>query len=279
MKIKNHPILRHPILFTIILAIVPLQISGILGMLTAKLLNQLLQLGLNSDTGTKLGEFLGSIYRILMALLIVYLMKRSYKGNFRYGFDHYNLKKGFILVSPVLFMAFSNFPEYFLKGGEIKTGLPLAAAFVIGFAPGLYEEVVLRGSALSNMIYWWKDKPNPVLRSLVVSSLIFGALHLINLSHAGVAETLMQVGYAAGAGFLFGAAYLRSRNIVGPVICHAIVDITASIFTLPENAPEVIPFTIATSIIITVGGILIGLWLIRKEKQPEILELFSQDLC
>lgn len=271
---KKHLLLRHPIIFTVILAIVPLQISAVLGMLLAKLLNACFQLGLNAESGTELGAFFGSIFRILTALVIIYLMKRSYGKDFRYGFDRNNLKKGFLLVSPVLFMAASNFPEYFLKGGQIKSGLPFAAAIITGFAPGFFEEVVLRGSALSNMMHQWKDKKNPVLRSLVVSSLVFGALHLINLSHAGVAETLMQVGYAAGAGFLFGAAYLRSRNIVGPVICHAIVDISAAIFALPADAPEVIPFTVATTIIITVGGVLIGLWLIRKEKQSEILALF-----
>ena len=271
---KKHPLLSHPIIFTIILAIVPLQICAVLGMLTAKLLNACFHMGLNAETGTELGSFLSCVFKILLSCVIIVLMKRSYGKDFRYGFDGYNLKKGFLLVSPVLFMAATNFPEYFLKGGEIKSGLPFAAAFITGFAPGFFEEVVLRGSALSNMMYHWKDKKNPVLRSLVVSSLIFGALHLINLSHAGVAETLMQVGYAAGVGFLFGAAYLRSRNIVGPVICHAIIDITAEIFALPADAPEVIPFTVATSIIIAVGGVLIGLWLIRKEKQPEIMALF-----
>ena len=271
---KKHPFLSHPILFTIILAIVPLQASAVLGILTAKLMNMCFHMGLNAETGTELGSFLACVFRILLSCVIILLMKRSCGKDFRYGFDGYNLKKGFLLVSPVLFMAASNFPEYFLKGGEIKSGLPFAAAFVAGFAPGFFEEVVMRGSALSNMMYQWRDKKNPVLRSLAVSSLIFGALHLMNLAHAGVAETLMQVAYAFGVGFLFGAAYLRTRNIVGPVICHAIVDISAAIFKLPADAPEVIPFTVATSIIITVGGILIGLWLIRKEKQPEILALF-----
>lgn len=274
---KKHPLLRHPILFTAILAIVPLQLCAVLGILTAKLANSLLNLGLNAVTGTELGSFLGSIYRILVSLLIVFLMKRTWQGRFRYGFDRSNVKLGFLLASPTLIMAAFNIPEYLLKGGSLKTGLPLAAAFVTGFAPGLYEEVVLRGTALSNMMYQWKDKSNPVLASLTVSSLIFGALHLINLSHAGVTETLMQVGYAAGVGFLFGAVYLRTRNLVGLVILHAMVDISAAVFQLPENAPEVIPFTIATTVILTVGGTLLGLWMVRKEKQPEILALFLQD--
>ena len=272
---KKHPLLSKPILFAFFLAIVPLVFSSILGSLTAKLLNNVFQLGLDAESGTELIGFLNSVFRILSSLVIIYLMKRACGKDFRYGFDGQNLVKGFILVSPVLFMAAFNFPEYYLKGGHIKSGLPLAAAFVNGFAPGLFEEVVLRGTILSNMMWQWRDKKNPVLRSLVASSLVFGVLHLVNLTSAGVAVTLMQVGYAAGVGFLFGAAYLRSRNIVGPVVCHAIVDTTAFIFAVPADAPEVIPFTVATTIIITVGGVLMGLWMTRKEKQPEILALFT----
>ena len=92
---KKHPFLSHPILFTIILAIVPLQLSAVLGILTAKLMNMWFHMGLNSETGTELGSFLACVFRILLSCVIILLMKRSCGKDFRYGFDGYNLKKGF----------------------------------------------------------------------------------------------------------------------------------------------------------------------------------------
>lgn len=271
---SNNILLRHPVLFAFIVAIIPLYAASLLGMLTAKLLNNLLDLGLNAQTGGELGEFIGSIFRILVVFPVIGIMKKACGRAFRIGLDAENLKKCLILGVPILFMAVSNFPEYYLKGGAVKSGAAFAAALVTGFAPGLYEEVVMRGTALSNMMLQWKERPGAIYRSLILSASVFGVLHLMNLTNAGTAETLMQVGYAAGVGFLFGAVYLRTKNLTGLVIYHAAVDITAAIFELPPDAPEVIPFTIATTIIITVGGILIGLYLVRKEKHSEILELF-----
>ena len=118
------------------------------GTLIAKVLNALLALGLDSERGMKLSEFLNDLVKLILVMVIILQMKKAYGNSFRLGFSGENLKKSFILTSPVLFMAVTNIPEYLMKGGTLKFGLPLAVGILAGFTPGLFKEAALRGADL-----------------------------------------------------------------------------------------------------------------------------------
>ena len=134
---------------------------------------------------------------------------------------------------------------------------------------------------LSNMMYQWRNAKNPIMMSLLASSIAFGLIHLVNL-FSTVGPTLIQVGYATGLGIFFGAVYLRTRNLWGPVVVHALIDISAKIFVTEDPVagiaslavpPEQMLVGIAVFIVFTA----IGLYLVRPAKHEEIKALWRED--
>ena len=90
------------------------------------------------------------------------------------------------------------------------------------------------------------------------------------------------MGYATGLGIFFGAVYLRTRNLWGPVVVHALIDISAKIFVTEDPVagiaslavpPEQMLVGIAVFIVFTA----IGLYLVRPAKHEEIKALWRED--
>jgi len=99
----------------------------------------------------------------------------------------------------------------YLGGMEITAG-PLGFALAVGFAEEMLFRVMLLG---------WLVTKLPAPTALAISSVVFGAAHLKELSVVGVLSVLPQT----AGGFVLGAAYLRSRNPIGPILAHAFWDL------------------------------------------------------
>ena len=218
---------------------------------------------------------------IFLALLVILIMKHSYDNQFKFGFWKKNLKPSMVFASwGFLVLLLNIIPNLFL-GTPLESSYGLLLAVTGGIAPGLYEEVTCRGVVLSNMMYQWRNAKNPIMMSLLASSIAFGLIHLVNL-FSTVGPTLIQVGYATGLGIFFGAVYLRTRNLWGPVVVHALIDISAKIFVTEDPVagiaslavpPEQMLVGIAVFIVFTA----IGLYLVRPAKHEEIKALWRED--
>lgn len=84
--------------------------------------------------------------------------------------------------------------------------LSLPNAVLLALASGLAEEVFFRG-ALQPRVGW------------VLASLLFGCVHFVPRR-----EFLPWTAFAIGAGFLFGALFLWTGNLVAPVVAHVVVN-------------------------------------------------------
>lgn len=83
----------------------------------------------------------------------------------------------------------------------------LAFWVVLAVLIGFVEEVCFRGLILRALA------PRGIWLAAVVSSLLFGLMHVLNLlSGADLGGTLLQVGYATTMGFAFAAAALRTAE-------------------------------------------------------------------
>ncbi len=107
-----------------------------------------------------------------------------------------------------------------LKMLNIKAGTP--APFELGptisyFFHSLLQEMIARGFLQSSFQRFLDDKGG--MRSVVLASLLFGVFHL----HFGVMAVVMT----AVSGILFGALYLRHRNLVGPTLVHFFAGVAA----------------------------------------------------
>ena len=273
MKQKKHRFLKHPILAAFLLPVIGLLGGGIIG--------QIVVLSLNGfDTKAAQNTLLSNdLPEIFLALLVI--LKHSYDNQFKFGFWKKNLKPSMVFASwGFLVLLLNIIPNLFL-GTPLESSYSLLLAVTGGIAPGLYEEVTCRGVVLSNMMYQWRNAKNPIMMSLLASSIAFGLIHLVNL-FSTVGPTLIQVGYATGLGIFFGAVYLRTRNLWGPVVVHALIDISAKIFVTEDPVagiaslavpPEQMLVGIAVFIVFTS----IGLYLVRPAKHEEIKALWRED--
>lgn len=275
---KRYWLLRHPFLFALIMPIISVLGASFVGIMVVRLINALV--GIDRATGNTVVDIVNALFRILCGVLIYVVMKKAYGKELHFGFTKRNLKLAFLFCIPVFLMGLSNIPECLSRGYAWRTGiLGFLYAVLTGFAPGFFEEMALRGGALNNMMIQWKDKPNCVMRSLIASGVVFGVIHLINLVGAGVWETLLQVCYASAVGILFGAIYLRTKNIVALIVSHSFVDFMAELFVETEQTVEVSTFSITSSIVIIAVFTVFGLYLVRKEKRQEIEDTFFCDVA
>ena len=82
----------------------------------------------------------------------------------------------------------------------------------------------MRALILNNLVRRFGSDVRGVRRAVVVSSLVFGAIHLVNLFFMPPVTVVVQTINAAAAGVLFAAVYLSSGNLWAGVTVHAVVD-------------------------------------------------------
>lgn len=111
----------------------------------------------------------------------------------------------------------------YLKGGysviSINPILFIIPALTMAFTSAIIEEILLRG-----IIFRIAEEKLGSYLALIISALLFGALHLINPNSSLPAA----IGLAVQAGLLLGAAYIYSRNLWFPIALHFAWNFTQS---------------------------------------------------
>lgn len=97
------------------------------------------------------------------------------------------------------------------------------AGLTIGVVAAATEEVMFRGVIFAELLKRWRS-PWP---AMLVSGLLFGGLHIINLTHQAAGITLLQILQAAGMGVMLAAMYLRSGTLLAPMAFHFSLDYIA----------------------------------------------------
>ena len=84
---------------------------------------------------------------------------------------------------------------------------------------GFLEEIIFRGFLFRAMS---RDNLNT---AVTVSSLTFGFGHIVNLlTGSDPAATVIQILYAAAAGFLFTILFLKSGSLIPCIVTHSAVN-------------------------------------------------------
>ena len=214
------------------------------------------------------------IARLIIAGLLMLIMPIFFRGKCNFGFKGGLPKLGILLSLPALIVPVWNILQIKLYDAPLVAGAAAVfAAIVHGIGPGVSEEVFCRGFAVSNLMRIWKDKPNRIFLSVLVSGAAFGLLHAVNVIVTGDAfAAIIQVIYTAAIGIFYGAVFVRSRNIWGVVIMHTLTDVSAFIAVFDGNVTGMdIAFCAVGSLIF----IAIALYLIRPAKRAEIDALWE----
>lgn len=155
-------------------------------------------------------------------------------------------------------------PLIFLTGMNLYNGMTLnmapmtAVLYVISMCwVGFLEEVIFRGLLFKGMCR------SGVVAAMVVSSLSFGAGHIVNVFlGAPVFETLLQLVYASAIGFCYTAIFYVGGSLLPCILSHAVFNSLSAFAVEPSDAQHIL-FTL----IHTVVGVGYGVWLLRSGRR------------
>ena len=138
---------------------------------------------------------------------------------------------------------------------------------------GMNEEIWMRALILNALMKKYGDTYPEIWKSLLISALIFGAIHLPNIFFMDPVTLLVQVVNAAAGGVLFGAIFIKSKNIWAGITIHALVDwcslFIGNCFIGTESIISMTMTIQQAAVIIALGSLppILIAWLLLRRKQ------------
>lgn len=98
---------------------------------------------------------------------------------------------------------------------------PLAFANLVYYFPAsLMEEIMFRGLTLLAMVMAWGSTSKGLVKAALLSSLLFGLIHLLNIVELPIEVVFLEVLVAAVLGFLWAAITFAARSLWPAIILH-----------------------------------------------------------
>ncbi len=140
-----------------------------------------------------------------------------------------------LILSILLFMLFLSvqyIPKEQLDGVTIEIvpgyGGRIAALIPLMILVGINEELIFRGLTVGGMLLWFGKKKKGILIAAIISSIIFGYIHVmadIDFSNTSSLMTgLMKTLETSMFGLIFCCGILKYENLWGVIIAHAVFD-------------------------------------------------------
>ncbi|MGL5928226.1 MAG: lysostaphin resistance A-like protein [Dermatophilaceae bacterium] len=154
---------------------------------------------------------------------------------------------------------------------ETVDGQWLAVSVPKNMLTGYVEEVVVRGVILFILLRAWRHRSFGVLRAVVVSSLLFGAAHLIGLLGGGnVLSLSSQAIYATFLGVGFAAVLVRTNTIWPLVVLHGLINVVVGDVAPKESVVATTDTFVLGAIILVVPLLVHGLVLVRRRRRSVV---------
>ena len=212
--------------------------------------------------GAKEIEWLmGFLAKTACAILPLYLI-------FQFGFTDMlkvNGKKfkASLLTLPALLVMVNNLPFIPLMMGDMSINgkfLQYLTYALFCLSIGVLEEVTYRGCVLPLCLFKCSNDKKGVFWAVVISSALFGGMHLFNLLGGFSPAVFLQVGYSFLIGLVCGFALIVGGNIYLPILFHAIFDFGG--FLLSEGLATGTLWTMENVIWTLVSSIVLGVIII-----------------
>ena len=156
---------------------------------------------------------------------------------------------------PALLVAVNNFPfSQVINGGAVidapawKIALLLLECLCIGF----FEETAFRGVVLLKLVSRKPQSRAWVFWSIVLSSVIFGLIHLINLYNSSPVAVFMQIGYSALIGAMCSVVMIKTANLWLCIILHGVFNFGGAVVQYCGHGEIWDTFTVLLTAVIAV---------------------------
>ncbi len=192
---------------------------------------------------------------IITAVIMMWLSRNNLLKN--YGICKASTRSSnFLFYIPLIIIISTNL--WF--GINIGFPMPESVFFVCSMlCVGFLEEIIFRGLLFCAM------KKDGIRAAVIVSSLTFGAGHIINLingSGASLTSNICQICYAAAIGFLFVIMFIKSGSLIPQILTHGVFN-ALSVLSNTDTLPPL--QDILLSVFLTIVPLIYALIIIKKK--------------
>ncbi len=219
-----------------------------------------------------------SITRIIMGMIFVVLL-------YQVGYKVFNPKQRtllpiLLLVLPALLIAINNFPisAFIDSRAELTEPSYLVYLFIVEcLSIGFFEELIFRLVLLTVLLQRLPKTKTGVFQAVLISSAIFGIIHLVNLiGGAGLAPTILQVGYSFLTGAMWAVVYLKTKSILAVILLHASYNFFGEVmFRLGTVNNRFDTITIVVTVLVAVLVASYYIYTLYKIDPDELKDLYS----
>lgn len=175
----------------------------------------------------KLPKTYAVIFQEAFYFLIMYLLNKYLVFQKTFWKVRCALRELFFVLMPIYLYAALAIALSFIKGPS-KLVFPL----IVGISTALFEEYYFRGIILSSLLSLLRNKKRNyinVYKIVIVASLIFSLMHLVNLSSQTFYSTLLQMLQVFFLGMLLCALYIRTGSLFIPFLFHFLLNFIATL--------------------------------------------------
>lgn len=198
---------QHCILFSILVCISTLLISSLFSF--------------DNNPVTGWDKLLGDLLITIICLILIRILDLQSTS----GIQRIGIIKGLKLGIPFLIIGLlgavisnlnTNFTELTIRPLRFILLFTINMLFV-----GINEEILMRGLILNHFVHRgvYGNK-----KSIIITAVIFGAIHLPNMFFFDPTTVIVQSVNAASAGVLFAVIFLISQNLWSVILTHMLVD-------------------------------------------------------
>ncbi|AIO19482.1 CAAX amino terminal protease self- immunity [Candidatus Izimaplasma bacterium HR1] len=225
----------------------------------------------NDMTVSSISRFLGGI--IFIIVMSYYGYKKLYMWNKPLG-------RTLLVIIPGVIIALNNFPiSAYLNSRTtlIEPEYTIYLFLIDSLSTGFFEEIVFRSMILIVLLQALPKTKKGMLYAVVLSSAIFGLVHLLNLFvGASLGNTLLQIGYSFLMGMMWAVVFLKTKNIWLSMLLHALYNFFGQVmFALGSVSNRYDTVTLITTSVLAVIAIIYYLVIFRKIKNDDIEELIN----
>ena len=226
----------------------------------------------HGTVGVGAGGIIGSI----IALIIWF---NFFKPEYKWKPEPGDWGKTFKLLLPVVVFWIALFGFFGVLAGGVPFGAIPLTSILAAIMAGAVEEVCFREVGISYLARQWRDE-NKIILMAIIPAVAFSLTHLTNVGSIDEVSTLLlQVLMTVFFGFFFSAVYLRTGNIWPLIIAHSLHDLlsfSSDEGLLAYGMADLPDWTIGYIGVLEAALAVCGLYMLRKSKRAEIIELWDR---
>ena len=199
----------------------------------------------DGETAEMLYSIVSRLFGIVLCFVLV--LYCEFKGILCFGRSP--VLKSIALVLPCWVIALNNFPIIPVLLGQAKptADLSIIALYALVCAcVGVFEELAYRGCVFMLILRNSRKSVKDIFKSIILSSALFGAVHLLNLFVGGdPGSVILQICYSFLIGAMCSFVLIKTGSIWHCALLHAVYNFCGgvianygegSIWTVPEIA-------------------------------------------